>query len=93
MPYSEKVREIKRLQDEILKHHRPADIKRLDAILQEGPLEQKRADRERYNKALDEKPPKRICEHCQMPIEKDQVIREIMGKYWHAKQDDCPKKA
>jgi hypothetical protein len=28
-----------------------------------------------------------------MPIEKDQVIREIMGKYWHAKQDDCPKKA
>jgi hypothetical protein len=53
MPYSEKVREIKRLQDEILKHHRPADIKRLDAILQEGPLEQKRADRERNNKALE----------------------------------------
>jgi len=90
MSDSEKVREIERLRDEIIKHNRPADIKRLNEILQEGALEQKQADRAARDKFHDQKNPKRVCKQCHQLIHDGEPAIESMGEYWH--NGDCPPK-
>ncbi len=78
---------------EEIEYRRNSNIQKLGDLLQQGPLEAKKAWRASDDKVHDDKAPKRICVNCQTLIKEHQQVGHSGYYYWHLIPTDCVKKS